>query len=363
MATKWRDPKALARDESAAVIVGQWPTGSAFSQLVLQGRVEPMRITNKMYTPVEVLAELISAVSATEEQTTQFFVEHKSGHDWLVTEFARKVDVLLDSFRRYGTEVAPTQSVRDNGIDVRLTFSKSDDEEYRVGFQIKSEKEAAADDARRAKGKPGETMVATLKRQAFEADHKGNVHEWWVVACFDLAKHRALVDRINAEVTGGSSPGRLKLRLVNPREAFTLLSMDDNKIDALCTLFLCEDDEIVTRARGDVLGLFPLSQRLIAETLYTGFEGARLISTDQLHALAGEDSTFDQKVQAADQLERIGYLIREDPFYRINPTVLLGVSALYFEARVRHEYEQHEAGEFVHRICTLAVESATGERD
>lgn len=155
-----------------------------------------MRITNKAYTPVEVLAELISAASATEEQTSQFFVGEMASHDRLVEEFARKIDAMLDSFRRYGTEVAPTQNVRDNGIDVRLSFHKAAEEEYRVGFQIKSEKEASADKARRTKGTPGETMVATLKRQAFEADYKGNVHEWWIVACFDLAKHRDLVDRI-----------------------------------------------------------------------------------------------------------------------------------------------------------------------
>jgi len=312
-----------------------------------------MRITNKSYTPIEVLAELISAVGATQEQTTQFFADEKVSHDWLVAEFARKVDVMLESFRRYGTEVAPTQSVRDNGIDVRLTFQKAEDEEYRVGFQIKSENEAKADEERRAKKKPGETMVATLKRQAFEADYKGGVHEWWVVTCFDLAKHRGLVDRINSEVIS-STAGRLKLRLVNPREAFTLLSMDDNTINALSTLFLCEDDEVITRAREDVLRLYPLSRLLIADTLYTGFEGTRIISINELQALAGEEFTFDQQVRAIHELERIGYLSEKGSVYTINPTVMLGVSALYFEARVRHEYDQHDVGEFVHRIYTLA---------
>ncbi|PZQ78361.1 MAG: hypothetical protein DI563_00765 [Variovorax paradoxus] len=314
-----------------------------------------MRITNKGYTPIEVFAEIINAFPATAADTKRFFAEERVSHDWLVEEFANKVNVMLDSFRRYGTEVSPTQSVRDNGVDVRLVFPKGDMEEYRVGFQLKSENEANKDALRRKNKSREETMISTLKRQAYEAEHMAGVHEWWIATCFDLEKHRGLVDSINAELIPKSASGKEKVRLIRPNQAYTLLSMDNEMIDALCTLFLCEEDEVITRAREDVLRLLPLSVVLIAHTLYAGFEGSREVTLNQLHALAGDGYTFEEKTRAMNELESVGYLSENGAgaSYNINPTVMLGVSALYFEARVRHDYGQHDVGDFVYRLVTL----------
>jgi hypothetical protein len=314
-----------------------------------------MRITNKGYTPIEVLAELVAAVGVREEKTSKFFSGDRTNHDVLIRAFAEKVDVVLESFRRYGSEVAETQFVRDNGVDVRLVYEEGG-EERRGGFQIKSENEAEAEKIRRRNRRPGESMIATLKRQAFEAEHKAFVHEWWIVSCFDLAKHRDLATAINSEVTSGL-PGRLRIRHIEPRQAFSLLSKDDEEIDALCTLLLCEDDEFLSQARRDALRLSPIAKRLLARTLAAGFEGDAQVRTSDLPEFAGANASPSDLGDAVGQLEDSGYLSGDSGgmHYRLSPSAFMGIAALYFEARVRHKYEPESAGAFVHRMITLAA--------
>lgn len=314
-----------------------------------------MRITNKSYTPIEVIAELFASVGVTEQHTADFFVEDHMSHDWLVSEFKHKVNVVLDFFERYGSEIAATQSVRDEGVDVRLSFHKGGEQEHRVGFQFKSEKEALADEARRRSKKPGETMTSVLKRQGYEAFGKAGVDEWWVITCFDLVKHRKLVDLISSDVMGVKF-GPMKPQFKGPLDAYRFLSMEDSEIAAICTLLLCEDDEILIQARKDVLRLDPISQRLIAYTIYRGFEGSKRITTPELRSLAGDGVTVEQIAPSLGRLEDIGYLEPEGDgsVHGINPAVLQGVSALYFEARVRHEYDHPDVGDYMYRMFALS---------
>ncbi len=107
-----------------------------------------MRITNTDYTPVEVLAELLATRGITDQETNTFFSGTQESHDWLVTAWRDKLEVILESFKRYGTEAAETQFIRDHGVDVRMTYEDSFGDTQRIGFQIKSNKEAIFRDGR-----------------------------------------------------------------------------------------------------------------------------------------------------------------------------------------------------------------------
>lgn len=310
-----------------------------------------MRITSTSYTPVDVLAELVSSVGILAKDTESLFASSGLDHPELVALLRDKLDVILESFRRYGSSVAETQYIRDHGVDVRLTFQTKEGDERRIGFQIKSNNEASKDLARRrAKARDQETLVGTLKRQAFEADRMGGVHEWWVFCCFDLGVHRELVSAINAEI-GSGQQSRVKIRVVDPREAFAFLGKDDVEIDTLCTLLLCEEDEILVRARTDCRQLTKDGKRVVLSTLGPALEGHRSVSLDELVELvAAED--IEAAAEVLGLLERAGYLEQESggSSFEISPAEFPGLCALYFEGRVRHKYDSNEASDFLNRM-------------
>lgn len=315
-----------------------------------------MRITNKDYSPIEVVSELVFKTNRiSDSDTKEFFSGERESHDWLVEMLAQKINVVLDSFQRYGTEVRETQFIRDNGVDVRLDFRRADDSEYRVGFQVKSNNEAISD-ADRRNNSP--SMVATLKRQAFEAERNACVNEWWIFSCFNTAinKHKKLVSTINVELGTGKS-GEMKIRHVTPREAMALLMTDDDEIDAICTLLLCKDDEILIMARNEVYQLSECNRAIVLETIVDAIEYGAVFSLNEISQIAEQCESFedDKFLGDMDYLENsIRYLYTEDgSTYSIKPTEFLGLCGLYFEARARHKHSPAQAKLFLLRITTL----------
>jgi hypothetical protein len=315
-----------------------------------------MRITRTEYTPIDVLSELITPRGITAPDTKRYFSGERSSHDWLVTAWAEKLEVVLTFFRRYGTEVAETQFIRDHGVDVRLCYAPKSDTDWRVGFQIKSNQEAIKD-AKRPRA--GETMISTLKRQAFEAQRYGGVNEWWIVSCFDLATHRKLVSAINAEVTGGKSAG-WRMRQIGPREVMAFLQLPDEEIDALCTLLLCKDDEVLQLARREVWDLDHAAQLIVLHSLGPALEGNRELSLRELREVADPSTTDDDDlVRDVNALETDGFLNSNGAdAYTIEPSVYVGLCALYFEARARHQYDPSNANKFVRRMTEDCISSA-----
>ncbi len=307
-----------------------------------------MRITNADYTPLDVLAELIVPRGVKLNDTQEFFSGERSSHEWLVEAWAQKLEVVLESFKRYGTEVAETQFIRDHGVDVRMNYLNKDQNEERIGFQIKSNQEADRDSERKKGGK--ESLIATIKRQAFEADHHAGVAEWWVVSCFDSVKHKRLVSAINAEVTSGKQ-GSLKIRHVTPREAMAFLKMDEYEIDAVCTLLLCKDDEVLKLARRELHGLGRGAQNIVLNFLVPALEGEREISFDRIDSFSECDEDDGDLSTHIDELERIGFLDHDyQETFKVEPSIFVGLCALYFEARARHGLGQSSANRFLARM-------------
>lgn len=308
-----------------------------------------MRITNTDYTPLDVLAELIVPRDIMAVDTHEFYSGDHASHDWLVTAWAEKLEVVLESFKRYGTEVAETQFIRDHGVDVRMSFISKHENEQRVGFQIKSNLEADRDSARTRGEK--ESMIATIKRQAFEADRHAGVAEWWVVSCFDLVKHKKLVSAINAEITSGKQ-GSLRIKHVTPREAMAFLKMDDYEIDAVCTLLLCRDDEVLRMARQELRGLERAAQKIVLNFLGPALEGEREISLDDIDSVAFADNEdSDNLAIRIDELVRAGFIdYSYEGSFKVEPSVFVGLCALYFEARARHSHGPSSASMFLERM-------------
>lgn len=311
-----------------------------------------MRITNDSYSPIQLLAEVIARPGVSSKDTAEFNKPDYNNHNWLTERWSAKLEVILQCFKRYKTLTAETQCLQDKGVDVLLKYERDGESDAKIGFQIKSNQEADRDRQKgvTAKGGAGDillkktaaqrservTMLGTLKRQAFEAQ-EWNLTEWWVVPCFSYAEHRGLIAAINTELT--KSEHRKGIRVVNPIQAFTFLTMPDDEIMALCSRFLCADDEVLRAALKELNSLSPMERAIVLETLGPALEGKRHCSQDDIFSIVSD--YIDEGIEihdAVDRLEGISYLsIEGSDDFVVSPTALTGVCALYFEARVRHE--------------------------
>lgn len=352
-----------------------------------------MRITNDDYSPIDLLAEIATRRGTTSGDTHRFFRDHKTSHDWLVDEWFRRVDCILESFKRYGVDVNVTQFVRDQGIDLLFRISDHHGEPRRLGLQVKSEREAQAERNR----KPGqETMIGTLKRQAHDARER--VDEWWVLCCFDSTKHQNLVQAISSELTGGKQNGWI--RVIEPRACAAVLGMSEAEVDAFCTLLLCREDEVLQAARAEVSrhhvhamnfvfahlipGLVdgePVSREAVANFLEEAIQASESErggcdgdwNADKADEAAGgplevgldnhgqDDIEYEEGHESVDvfeileELERSGFISAGtyDDDYRIVPTAFPGLCALFFEARVRHGMSDEAAAEYMRYLALV----------
>lgn len=307
-----------------------------------------MRITKTDYSPLDVLCELIHARTYTLQDTKDYFQHERSSHLWLTEKWADKLEIVLSYFRRNGTEVCEQQHIRDNGVDVRMTFEYAG-QSSSIGFQIKSNKEAA-DDSKKAK--TSESMVATLKRQAFEAKNRAGIDQWWVVLAFDRATYAKKVQAINAELLGGADD-EFAIRVIDPRSVMSFLSLPDEEIDALCTLMLCEDDEILLAAQQEAAGLSWCTVDLLLNHLGNALNGECVIAEHRAFDFSTRDDwTADEMTQALSTLQDRSFLTfyTGDLEYRVDPSAFPALCALYFEGRVRLNLQHRAALEFVWRL-------------
>lgn len=309
-----------------------------------------MRITNDK-SPSALLAELFSYNVASKRDTALFKHADWSNHDWLLNLLRGRLDAMLNSYKRLHTDVHVTQGLRDHGVDVRLGF-----ETGVLGFQIKSNREADAD-AKSAKEKLKDrvTLVGKLKSQAQEAFSIGKVDEWWVLLCFDRTKHAKLVGRICSEVQPGKGQ---TIKFFEPQHVLGFLQLTDAEIDAVSTLLLCGDDELLVAARGEAADFSEAALDIIYGTLLDALDGeceVSLTSLSQCCSLSGDGFNFSD---AVNELEAHGYLTGrygEGDMFQVSPIVVPGLCALFFEGHVRHGLSQDSSIEFVRTLTSIDV--------
>jgi hypothetical protein len=309
-----------------------------------------MRIT-KFYTPISLLAEIVTRRGVTAAETRDYFLHDRSSHDWLVQEWSDRLDMLLCSFERYGIDVNPEQFIRDHGIDVLLRSAR-DGVEQQIGFQIKSNQEAARD---RKKIASHEGVVSTLKRQAFEAFERAN--EWWVVCCFDMTTYSKLLQAVTSELAAGKHAKQIKV--VDPREAMAFLRMSEEEVDAFCTRLLCKDDEVLRGACEEAEGLgagASVALELVVDALKGEIRAtSREDVWERLNEAVADDAGARESMllELLDRIERSGLLLEasasED--LEIAPAAFPGLCALFFEARVRHGLNDQQSARYVERLA------------
>lgn len=318
-----------------------------------------MRITNKSYTPLGILAELLACKASTAEGTARFTERDLSNHDYLLSEFRERLEAILNFFERLGCESSENQGLDDNGVDLILRF-EDNAKTRRVGFQIKSNREAdgAAKIAQGIKQNspspvidPEDTLLKTLKRQAYEARRATKIDEWWVLPCFDLKKHKKRFTAINTHFNNYPDPA-WPVRVVSPQQVIRLLEMSLPEIDAVCTLLLCGDDEVLRAARHEFGSLSKVAKRLIRETFIRALDGEVGIGDRDFIDILNDEEELDVAAQLKEELEISGYVKNaySDEYQKLNPHAFPGLCALYFEGRVRHDLDPNDAADFMWRL-------------
>ncbi|PKO65437.1 MAG: hypothetical protein CVU22_19730 [Betaproteobacteria bacterium HGW-Betaproteobacteria-16] len=72
-----------------------------------------MRITNKDYTPLDILAELLAHSPPTAGETDRFSEKELSSHTYLLSELRDRLEAILSSFERLGCESSENQGLDD----------------------------------------------------------------------------------------------------------------------------------------------------------------------------------------------------------------------------------------------------------
>jgi hypothetical protein len=315
-----------------------------------------VRITNMEYTPLAILAEVLAYEPRTPRDTEQFSDDDLSSHDVVVSKIRDRLEAILDSFERLGSETCETQGLEDKGVDLLMKFRK-DGNEWRVGFQVKSNREADADVRRSGKAAstanadtdPESSLLKTLKRQAHEARLETKVNEWWVLPCFNLNKHKRRFTGINAHFNLHPDPN-WPIRVVQPEQMLGLLLMSTAEVDAICTRLLCRDDEMLRSARQEYGALSGSAQAFVSQTFYDALRGDALVDDSAFFEAEAEGSV--DVGQLRDELESWGYVDRPraEEAHRIDPHAFPGLCALYFEGRVRHQLDESSAMTFALRM-------------
>jgi hypothetical protein len=126
-----------------------------------------------------------------------------------------------------------------------------------------------------------------------------------------------------------------------------LLTLDDEEVDAMCTLLLCTDDPVLRAARQEILNPGPIAQEIIWNVLGNAIEGEREISLQEIEAATDRDASLNELQEAIDSLDGFITYDRDGENLLIEPSYFPGLCALYFDARVRHQYSPKNASKFV----------------
>ncbi|MBG7622197.1 hypothetical protein I5R65_22210 [Herbaspirillum sp. AP02] len=306
-----------------------------------------MRITHDDYTPLSLLAEVLSYAPTSLEGTKRFAEERLSNHDYLLPELRSRFEAILNSFSRLGSDTCETQGLDDDGVDLFLKFDDGV-KSRRVGFQIKSNREADRD-AKKTDVIPESGLLKTLKRQVLEALMSAKVDEWWIMPCFNLKQHKKRLGAINSffKLNAGKN---WPIEVISPEKVLGLLLLSPADVDAICTRILCRDDEVLFAARQELIDLSRPAQKIVYDTFFGALtENARLEPESIFDA--------DDKLPAEELLEELQQTeyVGGDEYggltsYVLNPMAFPALCALHFEGRVRHELSVIEADTFMWRL-------------
>lgn len=208
-------------------------------------------------------------------------------------------------------------------------------------------------------GDPENTLLKTLKRQAHEARLVTKVDAWWVLPCFNLNKHKRRFAAINAHFNNHQDPS-WPVRIVPPEQVLGLLEMPTADLDAVCTLLLCRDDEVLSAARREFGSLSLAAQNILRDTFFEALHGELEIDDRSFFDAVLSDEGRLDAVRLRDELEASGYVgdMQGRAASKLCPPAFPGLCALYYEGRVRHGLSESAARAFMWRML-YGVEPAS----
>lgn len=289
-----------------------------------------MFITNEL-TPTEVLAELLKGRRASSLATERFGALR---HDRdLVPRFASNVDVILDVYKAYRTDVHDIQGIRDDGVDVLLRFDR-EGHSSRVGLQIKSNDEFDQWEKKKL------NMVEKLKAQYSAAMENARIDDYYVVICADDIAHRKRIRTVCSELKNYRG-----CTIIEPRDALGFFDMSDLDLLVRTTRLLCSSDTILRTALDEADAQEPDVVYFLSSLVNHAFQQGLTIDDSYLFNLwydwkdfVGEDVTTNDRLTIITQnLLSTGIIKYDGSDYLIDVTRLpVPLSALYFDLKVRN---------------------------
>lgn len=251
-----------------------------------------MFITNEL-DPGEMLAELLQGPRFNSLQTKEFAKLRHDKH--LCPRFAEQIRWMLDVYQAHGNEVHDIQSMRDDGIDVLLSYQTREEEDRRVGLQIKSDDEFCKWEAKKY------NLVKDLKAQYATAFSNGKLDSYYILLCVDAVRHQNRIRMVCSELKNFEN-----VKIVEPRDLIYLYKMDQFEIWGTTTRILCKDDAIYQRAKQEISAYPQDSGYFLLSIVCFALEGGGRLSDETLFGIWEDWLEFSgQEETKADRVSEV----------------------------------------------------------
>lgn len=285
-------------------------------------------------TPAYLLEELLRYHKVKASETEQL---SSMSHDEICRAIQDKLDQLLGSFEKYRHISYMVQGPRDNGVDVLLKGTLTQDQpEKFFALQVKSHKEVED----RENGLSQKLKAGLVDAQNSYGD---NLERYYILLFGDAVKHEKRISAITNEFSKTK-----RVRVIGPRHLLAFLNMPHSTIAAVVDRHLSEEDFVRKQARNEVASYGPKHLFFILACICWALEN----STDVLPEDYFEDDHRMQELKerfgneaVADCLDRSSDSDLETYAQPYSRRVRLedfgAIRALYYDLEVRYQ-ETHD---------------------
>lgn len=204
----------------------------------------------------ELIYKLLKLNTCTANETNVF---HNLKHnDDLVPKFRTNFEKLSQIIGSYYNDCYDIQGVTDDGVDVLLKY-KNEDENHKVGFQIKS-----YDDIKK------KDWLSKLKAQLYEAQGIWKTDDLYVVLCTDVIEHKDKLRIARSEIQKKSD---CDIHIVEPENALTFYKFTSVDIFSTIYDFYHKSDSRLKRTRDSLKNLSTEEKEILISVIVRQFLG------------------------------------------------------------------------------------------
>ncbi|MBV9511524.1 MAG: hypothetical protein JO303_14725 [Caulobacteraceae bacterium] len=306
-------------------------------------------------TPVEALIELIKGPRTRPEQTVRFAKLRHDKH--LCPRFRDHVDVVLEAYQAYRTDVHDIQGIRDDGVDVLFRYTDDDGNVHKAGLQIKSEDEFV----RWEKGTYD--LPNKLKAQFASALSNIRVEDYFVVLCVDAVRHQKRLRLLCSELKNFK-----EMTIIEPTDALGFYQTSALDLLIRTTRLLCRRDRILKAATDELDAEYPDVAFFLVTLVCQAFDVGLEVTQARLAEIWEAWVEF-----VGGDADRLGHRLGDILGALLNPGVLseggsdfaiavdrlpTAVCALYFDQKVRALQPDANLRDYLARLTGLADRQA-----